>query len=379
MDRIHQRKSPQLRHAPAANETEEEYTGKTLAPPPFQLMATDATPPSDASAATPPAANNTGLPDNLKGGMENLSGVSLDDVKVHFNSDKPAQMQAHAYAQGTDIHVAPGQEQHLPHEAWHVVQQKQGRVQATRQLKGKVAINDDAGLEKEADVMGAKALQTAENPAYSVIQNKKITESAGIAQRAVIQRANTIVDDPNDKKNKKEPGKGRGLLRESNGNINEWVRFGGLLNDCGTSMNAMIMPTDDEWGTAPKAGTWPDWWATYGPSNTAYWVRGHLLNHNLGGPGEKRNLTPITKKCNSQHHSLVEKAAKAAYANNCMLGYTVSPQYNGVGPTNLFGDNTDPDQAAWSMITTGFQCSMVMIDDQGVHKGTINRFIENKR
>lgn len=35
-------------------------------------------------------ANNTGLPDNLKTGIENLSGMSLDDVKVHYNSDKPA-------------------------------------------------------------------------------------------------------------------------------------------------------------------------------------------------------------------------------------------------------------------------------------------------
>jgi hypothetical protein len=101
--------------------------------------------------------NYTGLPDNLKTGMENLSGISLDDVKVHRNSDKPAQLQAHAYAQGTDIHLASGQEKHLPHEAWHVVQQKQGRVQPTMQMKGKVNVNDDAGLEKEADVMGAKA------------------------------------------------------------------------------------------------------------------------------------------------------------------------------------------------------------------------------
>ena len=101
--------------------------------------------------------NNTGLPDNLKTGMENLSGMSLDDVKVHRNSDKPAQLQAHAYAKGTDIHLGPGQEKHLPHEAWHVVQQKQGRVKPTVQLKGKVYINDDPGLEKEADVMGNKA------------------------------------------------------------------------------------------------------------------------------------------------------------------------------------------------------------------------------
>ena len=102
--------------------------------------------------------NNTGLPDNLKTGMENLSGMSLDDVKVHRNSDKPAQLQAHAYAQGTDIHLGPGQEKHLSHEAWHVVQQKQGRVKPTMQMMGKVDVNDDTGLEKEADVMGAKAL-----------------------------------------------------------------------------------------------------------------------------------------------------------------------------------------------------------------------------
>ena len=83
----------------------------------------------------------------------------MDDVKVHKNSDKPAQLNAHAYAQGTDIHLSAGQEKHLPHEAWHVVQQKQGRVQPTKQLRSKLKINDDAGLEKEADIMGNKALQ----------------------------------------------------------------------------------------------------------------------------------------------------------------------------------------------------------------------------
>jgi hypothetical protein len=103
--------------------------------------------------------NNTGLPYNLKAGIESLSGISLDDVKVHRNSDKPAPLQALAYAQGTDIHLGPGQEKHLPHEAWHVVQQKQGRVRPGAQMKGDVHINDDAALEKEADVMGALALQ----------------------------------------------------------------------------------------------------------------------------------------------------------------------------------------------------------------------------
>lgn len=125
--------------------------------------------------------NNTGLPDQLKSGVENLSGLSLDDVQVHYNSDKPAGLQAHAYAQGTDIHLAPGQEKHLPHEAWHVIQQKQGRVKPTMQLQDKVNVNDDAGLEKEADVMGAKAISTS-------TQFKDIPVQLQALENAVIQK-----------------------------------------------------------------------------------------------------------------------------------------------------------------------------------------------
>lgn len=66
------------------------------------------------------------MPDQLKSGIESLSGLAIDHVQVHYNSAQLAQLNAHAYAhayaQGSDIHVAPGQEQNLPHEAWHIVQ-----------------------------------------------------------------------------------------------------------------------------------------------------------------------------------------------------------------------------------------------------------------
>lgn len=107
-------------------------------------------------AEQPDEGNKTGMPDNLKSGLESMSGFDLSNVRVHYNSDEPAKLQAHAYAQGNDIHLGPGQEKHLPHEGWHVVQQRQGRVQPTKQLK-EAAINDDSALEKEADVMGGKA------------------------------------------------------------------------------------------------------------------------------------------------------------------------------------------------------------------------------
>jgi uncharacterized protein YdaT len=106
--------------------------------------------------------NKTGMPDNLKSGIENLSGMSMDHVRVHYNSSQPAQLNALAYAQGSDVHVAPGQEKHLPHESWHIVQQAQGRVQPTTQMKTGIAVNDDPGLEHEADVMGEKALAVSD-------------------------------------------------------------------------------------------------------------------------------------------------------------------------------------------------------------------------
>lgn len=109
-------------------------------------------------ANTGGAENRDCLPSPLRAGLEALSGVDLSDIRIHTNSSKPAQLNALAYTQGQDIHVGPGQEKHLPHEGWHAVQQMQGRVKPTMLAKG-VSINDNAGLEREADAMGTTALQ----------------------------------------------------------------------------------------------------------------------------------------------------------------------------------------------------------------------------
>ncbi|RUL79012.1 DUF4157 domain-containing protein [Dyella choica] len=111
-----------------------------------------------------------GLPSPLRAGIEAASGMDMGDVVVHRNSAKPAQLNALAYAQGNEIHLGAGQEKHLPHEAWHVVQQRQGRVKPTAQLAG-VALNDNAGLEREADVMGARVLASSR----SAVQRREVT------------------------------------------------------------------------------------------------------------------------------------------------------------------------------------------------------------
>ncbi|MGK6319599.1 eCIS core domain-containing protein [Sphingomonas sp. DT-204] len=106
---------------------------------------------------------STGLPGGLKAGIEAASGLSMDGVRVHYGSPEPARLNAHAFARGADIHLAPGQERHLAHEAWHVVQQAKGRVRPTTAVGG-IAVNDDPVLEHEADVQGEASARRAASP-----------------------------------------------------------------------------------------------------------------------------------------------------------------------------------------------------------------------
>ena len=229
---------------------------------------------SSAQLKNEPAAkpNNTGLPDNLKSGIENLSGMSMDNVKVHYNSSQPAQLNALAYAQGSDIHVAPGQEQHLPHEAWHVVQQAQGRVQPTMQMKDGVPVNDDRGFEREADVMGGKAMQMGGHDdkhvpfvarqCYSALQLLQ-APPAGLP---VTGTRSDVAD-----------GQGRG--------------YSSFITE---SVSGEFSGT----GSIVQADTPGYAWIRH-ITKTNYWVNFHLVNAGVGGRGVVGNLTPTSKVTNS--------------------------------------------------------------------------------
>lgn len=65
-----------------------------------------------------PSADSVQLKGNGKGLPEELK-----NVQVHGNSNATEQMGANAYTQGNDINLGTGQEEHLPHEAWHAIQQ----------------------------------------------------------------------------------------------------------------------------------------------------------------------------------------------------------------------------------------------------------------
>ena len=124
------------------------------------------------------------LPENLRQGVESLSGVNMGDVEVVRNSPTPARLGALAVAQGKRIDLAPGQDEHLPHEAWHVAQQKQGRVKPTTSVAG-TPVNSDTHLEAEADSMGRRA--AAAQVSTSVESRQEGSSGIEVAQRVILQ------------------------------------------------------------------------------------------------------------------------------------------------------------------------------------------------
>jgi hypothetical protein len=101
-----------------------------------------------------------------------------------------------AEEQGSDSQVAPRLEQHSPHE----IQRAQGGVQPTStvQMNEGMPINDDPGLEHEADVMGAKAasmISTAATAKADVAKTSSTTPNPLSSQCGSVQRVVEFLDD----------------------------------------------------------------------------------------------------------------------------------------------------------------------------------------
>lgn len=117
------------------------------------------------AAAVRPDANAApnAMPAPVRARMERSFGADFSSVRIH-QGGRAAAAGALAYTQGEDIHFAPGQYapdtdggmRLLGHELAHVVQQREGRVRPTRQAAG-LAVNDNDGLEREADLAGDRA------------------------------------------------------------------------------------------------------------------------------------------------------------------------------------------------------------------------------
>lgn len=135
--------------------------------------------------------NQTGIPDATKLALEQQTGLDLSEVRVHYNSDKPALVHALAYTEGLNIYLASGAEDYLEHELWHVIQQMRGEVSATEIIGGK-QVDTSPTKEIEADEQAQQIQSTTTNETRGplqqmtitnkVIQRQEITEEAAIEQ-----------------------------------------------------------------------------------------------------------------------------------------------------------------------------------------------------
>ncbi len=101
--------------------------------------------------------------------------TNFSNVNIKKDSQQATDVGALALTQGDSVHFAPGQfkpetkkgQELIGHEFAHVVQQREGKVKANKQI-GKFPINDNKDLEKQADEQGKKAadgvLQRKEKP-----------------------------------------------------------------------------------------------------------------------------------------------------------------------------------------------------------------------
>lgn len=118
-----------------------------------------------AARASESAARGGGspLPVELRAQLEAAGGVDLSDVAVYYDSPRPAEIGAAAFALDPEIHLGPGYADELGHEAAHIVQQRQGLVAAGFDAGGTL-VNADPSLEAAADRMAQTAASaTREN------------------------------------------------------------------------------------------------------------------------------------------------------------------------------------------------------------------------
>jgi hypothetical protein len=276
-----------------------------------------------------PVPNRTGMPDRLKAGIESLSGIDMSDVRVHANSPKPARLNALAYTQGNQIHLGPGQEKHLPHEAWHAVQQKQGRVRPKIQENG-IAMNNDHSLERDADVMGLRAEVPTLTGAHCFTKSMKsvdVNDNAGLegeanaiggwaAQLEPVSKSSLAAFSPSAVRQlfavhpvapPLAGQRGRTLIGGVPTESHVTTKHGALNDLAGSPPGANILG----WQHILNVGA-------SGP-----WVRFHLVNENVGGLGNQDNLVPTSHATNHcPPWNSFESRIK--YLNNSQIGIHVT-------------------------------------------------------
>lgn len=148
----------------------------------------------------------TGLPRGLKRAAEEQSGIAMDDVRVRYNSTLPGSVRAKAATKGARIDVGPGEDGHVGHELWHVVQQKLRRVSADGSRDGH-AVNRSEALESEADEFADERAMPSRSAAEPGMLRSVAAPALAPMQLQDSDDESSISDDSEDERAKKKQKK----------------------------------------------------------------------------------------------------------------------------------------------------------------------------
>lgn len=142
--------------------------------------------------------HNKALPEELQQNLESSFQQDFSSVAIQKDSQQAKDMKALAFTQGEAIHFAPGQfntatdagKSLIGHEFTHIVQQRSGAVKPTGIMRKGIMVNEEKGLEQEADVMGKRAVTGEKIAGYrSVGLGMRRSFSPAQPQMAVVQMA----------------------------------------------------------------------------------------------------------------------------------------------------------------------------------------------
>ncbi|MFE3525139.1 DUF4157 domain-containing protein [Streptomyces sp. NPDC059161] len=248
--------------------------------------------------------------------MESRLGADFSDVRIHNDSAakaSAAEVGARAYTSGSHVVIGDGgADKHtLAHELTHVIQQRQGPVSGTDNGSGLSVSDPSDRFEREAEANATRVMRST---------------SAPRSDEAAVQRALPLAAGP---------AAGVAIQRAFTGQ--PYVQYGPIhpTHDAGTLMHAEVHPGKTGGGSKPSVR--PNWWPDGSSSASQatqtwfsnYMVQGHLLNHNIGGPGDDmKNLTPLVKSANSTHSKKVEQDIKGYVNQNYVVEYEVRVDYS---------------------------------------------------
>lgn len=105
--------------------------------------------------------------------------------------------------------------------------------------------------------------------------------------------------------------------------------------------------------------------------SASYYVKGHMLNDNVGGKGVWDNLTPLSREGNSSHESSVESLVKAAFSSGAVVEYSVTAIYGyGNNAASIKDDDPQKEQklaiiAEEKNVPTDLQCDAWILEKKG--------------